>query len=214
MLLAVLACVAAILSIGGVPLLVGLGVVVLGLTVLVRMLPRILRDRRYHALRLADIDRMSGHDFERYVARLLDHQGFSCTVTPGSGDLGVDVVARRGALSYAVQCKRYSSALNRESVSDAVAGKLHYNCGHAMVVTNQYFTPGAKQLGGSTGCVLVDRDELAKWITDFTHTQTVAVSRPPVTSSSVEDAIPLIMAPPEEQVTPVAAELNSGQSLS
>jgi hypothetical protein len=36
-----------------------------------------------------------------------------------------------------------------------------------MVVTNSYFTRGAKQLAHSTGCELIDRDILAEWILDY-----------------------------------------------
>lgn len=123
--------------------------------------------RRFHALRLADVDSMAGHDFERYVATLLDHQGYSTTVTKGSGDLGVDVIAAKGSVRYAVQTKRYSGAVPRTAVSDAVAGMAHYNCNAAMVVTTHRFTDGAQQLARSTGCVLVDRDDLARWILAF-----------------------------------------------
>lgn len=130
-------------------------------------LPTALRIDRFRNLHLADVDNMPGHAFEEYVAHLLRHQGFQATVTPKSGDLGVDVIARQGNLSYAVQCKRYSSTLSRTCVSDAVAGKMHYNCAHAMVVTNNFFTHGARTLAHSTGCVLVDRNTLAAWINAY-----------------------------------------------
>jgi len=48
-----------------------------------------------------------------------------------------------------------------------VAGMQHYRCTKAMVITNNYFTPGAETLARSTGCLLVDRDTLAKWISEF-----------------------------------------------
>ena len=36
-----------------------------------------------------------------------------------------------------------------------------------MVVTNNYFTKGAKELAQSTACKLIDRDSLAQWILDY-----------------------------------------------
>jgi HJR/Mrr/RecB family endonuclease len=36
-----------------------------------------------------------------------------------------------------------------------------------MVVTNQYFTSGAKALAESNRCTLVDRDTLASWIIEW-----------------------------------------------
>jgi hypothetical protein len=134
--------------------------------------------RRYRALRLADVDSMAGHDFEHYVAALLEHQGHTTTVTKGSGDLGVDVIAAKGALRYAVQTKRYSAAVPRTAVSDAVAGMAHYKCNAAMVVTTHRFSDGAQQLARSTGCVLVDRDELAQWIIAFQDDTSGAAGAP------------------------------------
>lgn len=152
---------------GGKSMLVLTGVLIAFAFFLRNALPKILKARKYRALKLDDVDGMPGHAFEHYVASLLAHQGYKTTVTKGSGDLGVDIVARKNGASFAVQCKRYSNDLSRDSVSDAVAGKMHYECGEAMVVTNRYFTSGAKQLAQSTGCHLIDRDQLAQWITSF-----------------------------------------------
>src|SRR5437016_1663346 len=117
--------------------------------------------RSLRTLCIDEVDAMPGHVFEHYVARLLEHQGFKATVTKGSGDMGIDIVAHKDSTHYAVQCKRYNGNIPRNAVSDAVAGKQHYRCGEAMVVTNRFFTPGAKQLAKSTRCVLVDRETLA-----------------------------------------------------
>ena len=125
------------------------------------------RMRQLRALRLDDVDNMPGITFEHYVARLLEHQGFKTTITKGSGDLGIDIIAHKSGSQYAVQCKRYKSNIPRNAVSDAVAGKQHYRCREAMVVTNRFFTPGAKQLAKSTRCILIDRDALAVWVQSF-----------------------------------------------
>jgi HJR/Mrr/RecB family endonuclease len=36
-----------------------------------------------------------------------------------------------------------------------------------MVITNNYFTPGAVTLARSNDCTLVDRDLLAQWVLRF-----------------------------------------------
>ncbi len=120
-----------------------------------------------HALQLADIDRMDGHAFEQYVARLLTAQGYQIKLTGHSGDMGVDIVAQRSTLKYAVQVKRYTEPVSRRAVSDAVAGMAQYGCNAAMVVTSGYFTPGAQELARANRCVLIDRDKLAEWILEF-----------------------------------------------
>ncbi|MEP0763965.1 MAG: restriction endonuclease [Chloroflexota bacterium] len=137
----------------------------------IRVLLKLRRRRRslqrLRLLALEDVDYMPGHTFERYVARLLQSQGYKTIVTKGSGDFGVDIVAQRYAVRYAVQCKRQFDDISRRAVSDAVAGKYQYGCSEAIVVTNSYFTSGAVELANSTGCILVDRDTLAEWIAAF-----------------------------------------------
>ncbi len=140
---------------------------VLAVFVFWKLWPRWIELRRFRALKLDDVDTMPGHEFEHYVARLLQHQGFRTTVTKGSGDFGVDVVAQKNGVGYAIQCKRCSDNIPRTAVSDAVGGKAHYKCTKGMVVTNRYFTEGAQELAQSTDCILVDRDHLARWVQDF-----------------------------------------------
>src|SRR6185312_1746868 len=122
---------------------------------------------KMRALRISDIDSMSGYVFEQYVANVLRSRGFQTQVTKGSGDSGVDVIASKGTTRYAIQCKRYAQPVPRNAVSDAVAGMAFYKCTAAMVVTNSHFTPGAKALAESNSCVLVDRDTLAGWISEW-----------------------------------------------
>jgi restriction system protein len=125
------------------------------------------RYRRQRAIRLADVDHMNGLEFEAYVCRLMEGQGYKVENVRGSGDFGVDITATRNGIRYAVQVKRQQSGVSRRAISDAVAGKYHFNCDAAMVVTNNYFTSGAKKFAKSTGCELVDRDILADWIVAF-----------------------------------------------
>jgi restriction system protein len=129
-----------------------------------------VRARRFRALSMDDVDNMPGLMFEDYVAKLMEHQGYSTRVTPGSGDLGVDIVAQKAGVRYAVQCKRHNSSVSRTAISDAVAGKNHYECSEAMVVTNSYYTPGAMALARSNNCILVDRNELAQWANSYRGT--------------------------------------------
>ena len=128
---------------------------------------RLEEERRFHSLRLVDLHSINPTEFEEYVAKILDHRGYTTKVVGQAGDMGVDVIARKGAEKYAIQVKRYSKPVSRTAVSDAVAGQAYHGCNAAMVVTNNYFTKGAKALAQSTNCQLVDRETLAKWIADL-----------------------------------------------
>ena len=70
-------------------------------------------EERIRALKLADVDNMNGVAFEEYVGKLLEYQGFSARVTPSTNDKGVDIIATKGDLKYAIQVKRYRSAISR-----------------------------------------------------------------------------------------------------
>jgi restriction system protein len=143
--------------------LVGLG----ACSLLLALYPRWAQRRRFRALTLDDVDAMDGLTFEHYVARLMEHLGYRTRVTPASGDLGVDVVAEKGGVRYAVQCKRHRGGVPRTAVSDVVGAMAHYECEKAMVVTNSYYTADAVALARSNDCTLVDREQLAEWANGF-----------------------------------------------
>lgn len=114
---------------------------------------------------MGKVDHMDGHRFENYCATVLQKNGFvNVSVTPGSGDQGVDVIAEKEGVRYAVQCKCYSSALGNTPVQEVCAGKSMYNCHVGVVMTNNYFTAGAKQLAEKNGILLWDRDKLQQMI--------------------------------------------------
>lgn len=122
---------------------------------------------KLQAIGIANVDNMDGVEFENYVKALLIHKGLTVETTKATGDLGVDLVAKGPGGLVAIQVKRQTSKVSRRAVSDAVAGKAHYRCTLTMVVTNNYFTPGAKELAKSNRCELVDGDILTQWIMDF-----------------------------------------------
>ena len=101
---------------------------------------------------------MTGHEYEQVVARYLQRHGYyGVQVTKGSGDFGVDVIARKGLTKYAVQCKYYSHAVGLDAIQEVVAGKTYYGCDAAMVVTNSTFTKAARELATRNGVKLIER---------------------------------------------------------
>lgn len=114
---------------------------------------------------IEEIDNMDGHEFEYWCAEVLRRNGYSnVTVTRGSGDQGVDVLAERGGTKYAVQCKRYSSDLSNTPIQEVYAGKDFYGCQIGAVMTNSHFTKGARELAEKTGVLLWDRETLIRFI--------------------------------------------------
>lgn len=115
----------------------------------------------YEADALAQVDAMDGHSFEYFCAEVLGKNGFTqVQVTRGSGDQGVDILAEKDGVKYAVQCKHYSAALGNTPVQEVNAGKLYYGCHVGVVMTNSAFTMGAVELAKVTGVLLWDRTRL------------------------------------------------------
>lgn len=111
------------------------------------------------------IDRMTGEEFEQWSAQLLSDLGYKCvTLTKSSGDQGVDILAAYGDVRYAIQCKRYSSNVGNSPVQEVAAGMKFYGCNVGVVLTNQHFTTGARELADSIGICLWDRDWLERKI--------------------------------------------------
>lgn len=106
-----------------------------------------------------------GLEFEKFFASLLNQLGYNnVQVTPGSGDFGIDVIAEKDEIKYGFQCKLYSSPVGVEAVQEAIAGQKHHSCNLAVVVTNNTFTPQAKQLALESLIALWDRKKLSQLI--------------------------------------------------
>jgi len=101
--------------------------------------------------------KLSGGEFEQYIALVLCDNGFKrVQVTKGSGDQGADVLAERNGVSYAIQCKNYEGAVGNFAVQEAYAAAQFYRCDRAAVICPGEFTRGAKELAEATGVTLWD----------------------------------------------------------
>lgn len=127
--------------------------VVLGLAV------RMIRGARRR--RPNDMDFMEGHEFEYYCAELLEKCGFQeVEVTRGSGDYGIDILAEKDGVTYAIQCKRYNAPVGVKAVQEAYAGRDYYDRMVGAVLTNQYFTQPAAEAARKLKILLWDRGYL------------------------------------------------------
>ena len=151
---------------------------------------------------LQNVDAMEGLDFEYWTASLLRYIGFSAVeVTRASGDQGVDVTAEKDGIKYAIQCKRYSSNLGNDPVQEVAAGRTMYHAHVGAVITNQYFTSGAKELAESNNVLLWDRD----WIeTQLKYLEIQGVGADFPTDKPVQE-----ITPTPESASPVEAQESS-----
>ncbi|MEY8525027.1 restriction endonuclease [bacterium 1XD8-76] len=111
--------------------------------------------------RVKDFDLLDGREFEYYCADLLRKRGFQeVEVTKGSGDYGIDILAERDGVTYAIQCKCYGDSVGVKAVQEAYAGRDYYDCMVGAVLTNQYFTGPAVEAAKKLKILLWDRGYL------------------------------------------------------
>jgi restriction system protein len=107
--------------------------------------------------RAASFETMTGTDFEYYCAKLLLFNGFErVSTTSITGDQGVDLVAEKEGLKFAIQCKCYNDTLGNTPVQEVYLGKAIYDCDVAVVMTNSTFTKGAKEAAEKVNVKLWD----------------------------------------------------------
>ena len=111
--------------------------------------------------KVAVIDSMEGREFEFFCADLLRKKGFEeVEVTKGSGDYGIDILAEKEGISFAIQCKRYQDPVGVKAIQEAYAGRDYYDKMVGAVLTNQYFTASAVEAAKKLKILLWDRGYL------------------------------------------------------
>lgn len=97
-----------------------------------------------HELLQADVDTLSGTDFERLIALYYRDQGYQVQMVGGSGDNEVDLILNgKEGYKIAVQCKRWKKNVGNDIVLRLKAGKQVHGCLDALIITTSYFTKDA-----------------------------------------------------------------------
>ncbi|GGH73243.1 hypothetical protein GCM10007096_00270 [Pullulanibacillus pueri] len=108
------------------------------------------------------IDRMTGTEFEVFLAKLFDGLGYYTEVTPSSGDFGVDVKMIKNKTLTAIQAKCYGEGktVGVKAINEVVGGAGYWKADKKMVITNRYFTDAAIKTAVRNHVKLVDREGL------------------------------------------------------
>lgn len=144
---------------------------------------------------LYKIDHMEGEAFEVWCAELLKKSGFEDVQRTGkSGDQGVDILATKDGITYAIQCKCYSKDLGNKPIQEASTGKQMYHCHIGAVMTNRGFTRGAVDAATVTGTLLWGRDKLKEWLENVldagsTHVERISSGVPRMQASNHYDEL-------------------------
>ena len=107
------------------------------------------------------IDQLTPFEFENWVTRFFQTQGYRAYTTQKSGDYGIDVIAEKDQKKIAIQVKKYSQAVGIKAVQEAISGAKYYDCHEAWVVTSaRKFTQAACNLAEKSHVRLITRSDL------------------------------------------------------
>lgn len=123
-----------------------------------------LLDEDTQKITLADIDSISGYEFEAFLNDLFSKMGYQVEQTRLTGDQGADLVVTKFGEKTIIQAKRYSGKVGNYAVQEIFAAMSLYKAQKGMVITNNYFTPAAVELANANNIELVDRDALEELI--------------------------------------------------
>ncbi|PNQ84217.1 restriction endonuclease [Paenibacillus polymyxa] len=116
----------------------------------------------------ANVDTLSGTDFERLMELYYTDQGYSVQRVGGSGDHEVDLILKgKEGYKIAVQCKRWKRDVGNDIVLRLKAGKQVHGCYDAWIVTTSNFTRAAKEAAERLNIKLINgvalADRLKRW---------------------------------------------------
>lgn len=140
-------------------------IVGVGVPLIIKVYKQNKKKERYLTSGMADIDKMSGEEFEELLKYHFQEQGYKAQLTPKSHDYGADLVLKNGyGETIVVQAKRYGSSVGIKAIQEVIGARSYYNAQRAIVFTNNYFSNSAEQLAETSGVELYDRSELTQFI--------------------------------------------------
>ncbi|AWK09972.1 restriction endonuclease [Streptomyces spongiicola] len=117
--------------------------------------------------KLAEVDVMTGREFEDFVVDLCRRDG--CTDVRrvgGSHDNGADVLGTLpDGRSMVIQCKRYTPKrkIPSREVRDLLGARVHFKVDVAIFVATTYFSRPAENFATENDVLAVHRDHLGLW---------------------------------------------------
>jgi Predicted endonuclease distantly related to archaeal Holliday junction resolvase and Mrr-like restriction enzymes len=116
----------------------------------------------------ADVDTLSGSEFERLMELYYTSKGYSVSRIGGARDHEVDLILKgKEGYKIAVQCKRWKRDVGNDIVLRLKAGKQVHGCYDAWIVTTSNFTKAAKEAAERLNIKLINglvlQDKLNRW---------------------------------------------------
>ncbi len=110
----------------------------------------------------------NGYEFEEFCYTLYNELGYFVEHTQLSNDQGADLIIEKNGERIVVQAKHYSTPVGNKAVQEVVASKAFYNnATHAIVITNNTFTPSAIKLAEANAVTLITGEDIMQYIKEL-----------------------------------------------
>ena len=122
-----------------------------------------LRKGKYKSFKLKgqhEIDKMTGVEFEVFLARFFERCGCLVEITPKSHDKGTDLIIKLRGVRTVVQAKRSKKTIGIGAVQEAYTAMGYRGTDKAMVIISSTFSTPAKDVADKVNVELWDRRRL------------------------------------------------------
>lgn len=126
----------------------------------------------YGNAKASELDKLSGTEFENFLAGLYRAQGYTVELTANTGDYGADLMLTKNQERISVQAKRYTGSVGVAAVQEALSGKAYYQCSAAWVITTGTFTANAIKLAKKSDVKMISRSELGNLLAQHQNKHT------------------------------------------
>ena len=103
---------------------------------------------------------LTWREFEKEVANLFREIGFLVTLTPGSGDEGVDLLLSKAGKRVIVQCKKYTKPAGPHLVRELLGTFVRQGADVAILIATAGFTDAALHATKGVPIILLDLNDL------------------------------------------------------
>lgn len=153
-----------------------LGLLIIGISLLMKrnkMFNAILHSlsnkrKKLAHIEISEVDKMTGTEFELFLAKLYDGLGYYSEVTPHT-DYGIDVLTIRDKIKTGIQAKCYGEghSVGVKAINEVCGGGGVYNVHKKLVITNRYYSKQAIFSAKANNIELIDRDGLQRLINEY-----------------------------------------------
>ena len=113
---------------------------------------------------------MSGADYERHCATMLNENGWSTQSTAARGDQGAGIIARKDGDVLFLWCQLSKEPVGRGAVAEVSTARVYHGATFAAIVSNAAFVAAACQVAATNGVFLLHHDDLRYFsFVDFTR---------------------------------------------